>query len=419
MSKLISDLLEAKEPFFGTALRQFENLTGRPGADVRLTAEIIGKTRIKMTDLGLDPEDTTGEELYLALQNRLKQHDQKLLQTIGQNEKDDLTSVFEKIKSLLDSQPKKRCWVLKKETAQELIKQYPPSKVIETLGHQNVDSMLEAENIYEIFAATRFVESPAWIEEFLRHYKSLNSNNFEDRDVEIIVMSPDRWRGLANDFIKSKKHNVTHLKELGVVAILPLEDMYRPGLATMVLAMILHYFNEVKLYSTYFKIHQTRSDFAKIIQNAIEGEPLYVAKVTGQQVHWRVLQRYYGRQDENKFPKVTEPYLRPENLYWHRAERVLSDIEPELGWWHDLSYVGVMSDRKPVVFNLIDNAISLFNNDTYANRHFRYFRDSLWSEFFNRYLGEDFLEIIVLNQLGESMTTTEVVKLTSGRKIRL
>jgi hypothetical protein len=132
-----------------------------------------------------------------------------------------------------------------------------------------------------------------------------------------------------------------------------------------------------------------------------------------------VLQRYYGRQDENKFPKVTEPYLRPENLYWHRAERVLSDIEPELGWWHDLSYVGVMSDRKPVVFNLIDNAISLFNNDTYANRHFRYFRDSLWSEFFNRYLGEDVLERIVLNQLGESMTTTEVVKLTSGRKIRL
>ena len=44
---------------------------------------------------------------------------------------------------------------------------------------------------------------------------------------------------------------------------------------------------------------------------------------------------------------------------------------------------------------------------------------SLWSEFFNRYLGEDVLERIVLNQLGESMTTTEIVKLTSGRKIRL
>ena len=67
MSKLISYLLGAEEPLFSISLRQLEKTAGNPAVDVRLTAEIIGKVRMKMKQLGLDPGDTKGPELYKAL----------------------------------------------------------------------------------------------------------------------------------------------------------------------------------------------------------------------------------------------------------------------------------------------------------------------------------------------------------------
>ncbi len=63
MSKILSELLGATEPMFSLALKQLEAESGNPSADIRLTAEITGKLRLKTQELGLDPDDTTGKEL--------------------------------------------------------------------------------------------------------------------------------------------------------------------------------------------------------------------------------------------------------------------------------------------------------------------------------------------------------------------
>lgn len=54
MSRLISELLGATEPMFSIAVKQLEQVSGKPGVDVRLTAEIIGLVQLKTRELGLD-----------------------------------------------------------------------------------------------------------------------------------------------------------------------------------------------------------------------------------------------------------------------------------------------------------------------------------------------------------------------------
>jgi ribokinase len=68
MAKFLQDLLQAEEPLFSMALHHLERSTGHSGVDVRLISDIITRAHHVMRRIGLDPADTTYEELSRALQ---------------------------------------------------------------------------------------------------------------------------------------------------------------------------------------------------------------------------------------------------------------------------------------------------------------------------------------------------------------
>lgn len=67
MSKFLQTLLDAQEPMFSKALYELERCTGEAGVDVRLIADITMQVHGVMRRIGLDPRDTTSQELYAAL----------------------------------------------------------------------------------------------------------------------------------------------------------------------------------------------------------------------------------------------------------------------------------------------------------------------------------------------------------------
>ncbi|HEV7951970.1 MAG TPA: carbohydrate kinase family protein [Candidatus Saccharimonadales bacterium] len=71
MAKFLQDLLQAEEPLFTTALRQLERATGHSGLDVRLISDIITRAHRVMRKIGLDPSDTTADELYHSLASQV------------------------------------------------------------------------------------------------------------------------------------------------------------------------------------------------------------------------------------------------------------------------------------------------------------------------------------------------------------
>ena len=410
MSKMISELLEATEPMFSMALKQLEDASGRPGVDVKLTAEIIGQVYQKTADLKLDPKDTTGKELYYALLERIKKDDKNLAKVIGSGQKDTAEELLFKIKHAVETLDlNKKCWVLKKSVAKSYLRKTPPKNIMKTLGYRSVDSMLKNENIYEIFGALRFAESSSWLNTFNNHYKSVKPADFETRDIQIIYMPTEKWQGLTANFVAKKKHNITHVKELGIILMLPDNNMRKDGLAITVMPLLVHYINEIRLYSSYFKLQQVKPNFAKIFIDTLIADPYNAAIMAGQNIHWRVIQRYFGKLDDEYHPEIFEPHVQPEDLHWRKAESVMYEIDPKLAWWRDLDYVGVMHSGKPVTFNLIDMAMSYHNNHDYRERAVFHFRESLWNELFIRYMGQKTLEHQILLQLDNSVLAPETI----------
>lgn len=72
MTKFLKDLLLSDHPLFTENIRQLERATGDAGVDVRLIADITEKAHEVMRQLKLDPADTHGKELYVALGNAVK-----------------------------------------------------------------------------------------------------------------------------------------------------------------------------------------------------------------------------------------------------------------------------------------------------------------------------------------------------------
>ncbi len=415
MSKTLADLLAAQEPLFSLALKDLEKASAQPSVDVRLTAEIMQKFHKGLTALGFDPNDTTGEEVYYALMARIQMHDKALAKAVGSDSADDVKKLLPLIKQKVDSLDiPKSCWVLKKSVAKELLKNTPPKNVMKKLGYRSIDSMLKSENLGEVFGALRFAESPEWLGSFLKKYKKLKPTDFETRNIEIIMMPEDRWGEAAKEFVFKKRHNITHLKELGIILMLPITFDKLPGITLTALPLLLHYINEIRLYSAYFKLQQVKPKFGTVLVNTLIADPGKHAIMSGSHVHWRVIQRYFGKLENEYHPEIFEPHVQPEDLHWRKAEEILYQIEPSLAFWKDMDYVGALYGDRPVTFNLMDVSVSYMNRAPYEYRAIYHFRESLWNEIFMRYMGQKTLEEQILKQLDNDMIAPE--KLTRRKK---
>lgn len=410
MSRLLSELLGAKEPLFSMSLKQLEDASGNPSADVRLTAEIVGVIRLKTEELGLDPDDTSPRELHSALMAKIEEQDKRLVRKIGGKDPNNVAELMPLMRKAWEKvDTPKSCWVLKKSVAKAMLKKTPPTAIMKHLGYRSVDSMLKHEKLGEIYGALRFAETPEWLNQFNEQYKSLKPQDFETRQIEVVEMSLERWGDIAAPFIHKKRHNITHLKELGVILMLPITpEVKLRGIAIFTLPLLFHYLQEIRLYSAFFKLQQVKPHFGKIIVETLIADPGNAAIMAGHNIHWRVIQRYFGKLEHENHPEVFEPHVQPEDLHWRRAEDLLYELDPELGFWRDLDYVGLMDkDKRPVTLNMLDVAASYVNQSPYAERAIYHFREALWNEVFVRYMGQKNLEQQVLTQLDNDMIKPE------------
>ncbi len=403
----LADFLQAKEPLLDHTLADLEQRTGSRGVDVSLTAEILGKAIQAQQTLGLDL-NCSGTDLYAALTHLIKQHDAHLAHAIGGTDPDDVAQMLplvvkrvEQIKMPRDG------YFIKEQVAEQMLTKTPPLAIMARLGYDNVRSMLARENIYELFLALRFGEDSAWLNRFDQHYHTLTSSDFVERPIRLVPFDAAKWGDIAVPFIEHKLHNITNSKEMGAIALMPMSIKRMPGITLKAFPLILHYYNEIRLYSAFFKLMRTKQNFGEIIATTLIADPPQVKVVTGRNIHWRVIQRYFGKLKNEHHPEIFEPHVQPEDLHWRHAEHILYEVDPELGFWRDMDYVAVMKHGQPVTLNLMDVSLSYSNQLPYAQRYLYHFRESLWNEIFARYLGQKTLQEQVLVKLDNDMIKPE------------
>lgn len=415
MAKFLRDLLDAEEPVFSESIRQLEQLTGKSAADTKLIGDITRMAHESMRAMGLSPAIATGEELYQALFSRVEQDMKRLTKIIGATDPDDVRELVPLMIAAAERVDfNRRVFVLKHDKAKDLIRQMPPKKLMDKLGYSDIEAMFENEDFDEIYTALRFSEGDDWLSEYNELFKTVTASDYEERNMRIIQMNHEKYVDLAEHFVAKKLHNVTHTKELGTIVVLPMRARKMRGLVLKTLPLLLHYMNELKLYSTFFKLKSSKPHFGSIVVETLNADPETKSQLVNKRIHWRVIQRYLGRHKEDSIERIAfEPHVHPEDLHWRRAEDLLYQIDPELEFWKDRDYVALNYDGFPVAFNLFDVSFAYSNKEKYEDRYAYHFRESLWNEIFVRYMGFKNLASQVLEQLDNDMIAPE--KLTIGK----
>lgn len=402
MTKFLSDCLQAPEPFFRHGLKRLEALSGNPSHDIKLSLEVNQAAKHKLMALGIDPNDTTAEEVYYLLQEKVRQDDAKLvkaLRTLAARhvsaEGEVVAGMVHALKALPDS---KRGYALKTAAFKSLIKKLPPKKAMKQLGYRSLDSFLKHESAANILVAAKLYETAQWHSRLMDSYKKLRPGDFEDRQIEILQPGSYRWRQLSEDFVAEHRHNLLSLRELGVLILLPLPHDAPAGTVTTSLSLALHELNEIRAASSYLKLSQVRSNFGEVVQLVANDQPQLDSHLLNMSIPWQLIQRYYSRLQDFGSP-LGDLHLQIEDLAWHSVESAIQAIEPTLNFWQDSSHLAILHGNKAVSFNLVDVALNACNNHQFENRLSHYFQNSLWHELLLRYLNPEAVSDTILHQL--------------------
>lgn len=413
MTRYLSHVLQAQEPDFSLGLKRLEAANGNPSHDIHLSNDVKNQTASKLRELGLDPNDTTSEELYHVLQMRVKQDDARLVKLLRikaakhvSAEADVTSGMIHVIKELPDS---RRCFALKSSRLKALLKTAQPKKAMRQLGYRSMDSFLKHESPISILAAAWLVEGEAWQKRFTDQYKNLQASDFENRNIQILHLNSKKWQKLAHKTLEQTKHNIICFKEVGALVFLPLKSDIPDGAVTVSLCMALHEINEIRAGSTYLKLCQVKPGFGEVVKTIANDEPRLSSKLLDQSVSWNLVHRYYARLTDKFREEIFEPYLQIEDMIWQSVEHTLTRIDPAMNFWQGTAHLGLLDGREPVSMNLIDSATNLCNQIPYKDRASHYFQRSLWHELFLRYLHHQPIEDSVLNELQPALATEKVM----------
>ncbi len=384
---------------FHQRLNRLEAASGHQSTDIRLAAEIERAARAKLRELGLNPQDTTGMELYEALQQRVRDDDARLAGTLRRKYGDDAALHGSISRALSDLPIPKQVFALKPAVGKRLLKKMPPKQTVKALGYRSFDSLVRREPVLAVIAAAWLLESASWRKSMLDTYKKLTAADFEIRNLAVLAPDTKHWHELAETIVARKKHNIVALKEWGAVVVLPFPPVTPPAVTLTTLLIALHDMNEVRSCSTFLKLCQVRPDFGALLQAVVTDQPALSAELLDGAVPWHIIQRYYARFASRFREDLFEPHIQREDLSWHSVEKAISFIEPSMEFWHHTATLGMIDGHRPVSFNIIDAALNLCNGLPYQHRIVHYFQNSLWSELVIRYLKHDNVEQAVVGGL--------------------
>lgn len=400
MTRVLSELLNAVQPRFATTIQSLERAAGRPSVDVSLTSEIRQRAQQKLRILGLDPIDSTAEEVFHALRLRLQRDETVVRQSLSISAdaapKDILSAVSQHIGDLSHDQ---KTFALKLSVAKRLLKKQPPKKAMKQLHYRSVDSMLKHESVAHVYVASFLCESLSWRKKFLDSYTTLRSTDFETRNATISMPTTARWEKLVEDATKHHKQTTVVVKELGAVVVLPIrQDL--PGLALISFIQLASALNAIASTGSYLKLQHVKPGFGEIVRRTVVSEPLTSAELVGRPVPWVVIHQYYARFKKAYNSIIFEPHIQPSDLQWIHPEAMLRSLHDALSFWEDTRYTGYLHSDSIVSLNVIDVALAYVNTIGFTERMVEGMREHLWYELMVRYLNHENVEHAIVADLG-------------------
>jgi hypothetical protein len=339
-------------------------------------------------------------DVYDSLISKIENDDLRVFQMLNNpdlNKPEDCQKMVDLVKSVC---PKRKGHFLKKEIAEKFLKNEPPQKAMKALGYSSIEAMLAKENLLEVYCSLRFLEDPDWLNnKFFKQYENLKPSDFEEREIEVRVLGA-QWKDAAEKFVQKKYHNISHLKELGIIFVIPI-TLKVSGEILRTLSLLAHYFYEVYFYSDLIKhfIETDPKEFSKDFISLLRGDVLKTLPPAAKDdcCSFMIIQRYLAKDDENDH-RLFLPHVNPEAFHWDKAEDSLAKIEG-LDFWKDLDWVGDFFKIETggevlVSFNLVDTVMSLVMEKEMI-KYLYHHQEALWNKIFVSYFGQEKMEQLI------------------------
>lgn len=234
MSVHLAKMLGSPETEITNFIKQMEKKFGYPSHDVRLLAEVNQFVKAKIADLGLDPQDTSAEELYQTLQSKFANDALQIDKAIGIKPDTAFDSrIARAIEITKHIAGNSQVWALKSMSAKNLLISLPPKRLMRQLHYRSLESMFKHEDIGELYLLVPFVESSAWQNSFLKAAERLASNNYILSPVNFVHLLASR----CGSFDGPTDFTICN-KLIGSVGIWPSKHLSNAPVVTMVLMLL-------------------------------------------------------------------------------------------------------------------------------------------------------------------------------------
>ena len=234
MSANLAKMLGKPEAQVAKFIEQMEDKFCYPSHDVRLLAEIAQATKQKTAELGLDPQDTTGEELYHALRAKFARDSKQIDRAIGLNPSMDFERRAAKASQLLQHfHAQDELWVLKPTAAKALLRVCPPKKTMARLNFRSLESMLKRADIRQLLLVAPYLEPSAWKKTFAKYSASSSAADYELRPVNFVSLKSRLYQNAPgpSDFLAISKIS-------GSVGLWPTQGLNRASGLHLILLLL-------------------------------------------------------------------------------------------------------------------------------------------------------------------------------------
>ena len=387
---------------------RMNKITGKTGVIDNLVKE--NEHRISRTLALLNCHDYRAEIVHRALITKLQEDDRALYKLFKKPSGTTTKGLKTLFNFALELANIDKLFVLKKEKAEEILRKNPPPNIMKALKYENIDELLKREDLIEVFSALRFVETNEWMHKaFDETYQNLTPDDFEKREVELRALS-GKWMKVAEKFVGKKYHNISHLKELGVIFVIPLK-IDTPGETLRLFSLILHYLHEINFYSDLFKKASKETtpssdgaSFGRSLISLLKGEVLEKIEQPEKGMNWMIIQQYLAKHNEND-SRLFIPHVNPEALHWQKAEQDMSNLgkrfeDIDLEMWLDVDWAGgFFKNRKGeeqlISFDLVDNVMALVQKEERI-KYLYHHQEALWNKIFEEYFSFEELEKLMI-----------------------
>ena len=402
----IAKLLRTPEQVLIELFAKMEKLTGKKNIPEKIFEENKKIVKGKLNKLGILEEKADAQYVQREILKRTKEADEALFEFLGKPDFSRQSCCNLMVNVLENTANLEKGFFLKEQKLRDFLFLNPPKNILKALGFKDVKEMVEKEDLYEIFAALRFVESEKWLNQVFFHpYNDLRADHFEKRKIKIAVLT-EKWAQIGEKFVGKKLHNISHLKELGLVFIIPVKKEQFLGQSLETFSLILHYLHEIDFYSKLFFKYSTLPNFGIYLVRLLSGAIPDTMPFDGGTL-WRIIVRYLAKIDEND-PRLFQPHVNPETIHWLKAEKEMDILfqknpQTKLDFWRGIDdFVGEIfpagkKGDEIVSFDLVDNVISLTHGG--IGKYLYHQQEALWNKIFIEYMGEEKLEELVVENI--------------------